>query len=32
MKELAIADAGGQVPEFLRKLKGKPGCTPLLTS
>jgi len=30
MKDLAIADAGGEVPEFLRKLKGEPGCTPLL--
>ncbi len=30
MKDLAIADAGGKVPEFLRKLKGEPGCTPLL--
>lgn len=30
MKELAIADAGGKVPEPLKKLKGKPGCTPLL--
>jgi len=28
MKDLAIAD--GKVPEFLRKLKGEPGCTPLL--
>jgi len=32
MKDLAIADAGGEVPEFLKKLKGKPGCTPLLSS
>jgi len=30
MKDLAIADAGGKVPESLRKLKGEPGCTPLL--
>jgi len=30
MKDLAIANAGGKVPEFLRKLKGEPGCTPLL--
>ena len=30
MKDLAITDAGGEIPEFLRKLKGKPGCTPLL--
>ena len=30
MKDLAIADAGGKVPEFLRKLKGEPECTPLL--
>jgi len=30
MKDLAIADAGGKVPGFLRKLKGEPGCTPLL--
>jgi len=30
MRKLAIADAGGEIPEFLRKLKGKPGCTPLL--
>jgi len=30
MKRLAIADAGGEVPESLRKLRGKPGCTPLL--
>jgi len=30
MKDLAVADAGGKVPEFLRKLKGEPGCTPLL--
>jgi len=30
MRELAIADAGGKVPEPLKKLKGKPGCTPLL--
>jgi hypothetical protein len=27
---MAIADAGGEVPEFLKKLKGEPGCTPLL--
>jgi len=32
MKNLAIADAGGEIPEFLKKLKGKPGCTPLLVS
>jgi len=32
MKELAIADAGGEVPEFLKKLKGKPGCSPLLAN
>ena len=32
MKNLAIADAGGEIPEFLKKLKGKPGCTPLLAS
>jgi len=30
MKNMAIADAGGEIPEFLRKLKGEPGCTPLL--
>jgi len=30
MKNMAIADAGGEVPEFLKKLKGEPGCTPLL--
>jgi len=30
LRDLAIADAGGEIPEFLRKLKGKPGCTPLL--
>ena len=30
MKDLAIADAGGKIPEFLRKLKGESGCTPLL--
>lgn len=30
MKNLAVADAGGKVPEFLKKLKGEPGCTPLL--
>ncbi len=24
------ADAGGKVPYSLRKLKTKPGCTPLL--
>ena len=30
MNELAIADAGGKVPELLRNLKGEPGCTPLL--
>jgi hypothetical protein len=29
MKDLAISDAGGKVPEFLKKLKGEPGCTPL---
>jgi len=32
MKDLAIADAGGEIPQFLRKLKGKPGCTPLLAN
>jgi len=31
MKDLAIADAGGEIPQFLKELKGKPGCTPLLT-
>ena len=31
MKELAIADAGGKIPQFLKKLKG-PGCTPLLAN
>jgi len=30
MKDLAVADAGGKVPESLGKLKGEPGCTPLL--
>ncbi len=30
MKNRAIADAGGEIPEDLRKLRGKPGCTPLL--
>jgi arylsulfatase A-like enzyme len=30
MQKLAVADAGGEVPEFLRKMKGEPGCTPLL--
>lgn len=32
MKDLAITDAGGKIPQFLKKLKGKPGCTPLLAS
>lgn len=31
MKDMAIADAGGKVPDLLKKLKGAPGCTPLLT-
>ena len=31
MKDMAIADAGGKVPDLLRKLRGAPGCTPLLT-
>ena len=30
MQKLAVADAGGEIPEFLRKMKGEPGCTPLL--
>ena len=30
MREQAIADAGGKIPEFLRKETGRPGCTPLL--
>lgn len=29
---LAIVDAGGNFPEYLKGLKGDPGCTPLLTS
>ncbi len=31
LRQAAISDAGGEIPEFLRKLKGAPGCTPLLT-
>jgi len=30
MKGLAITDVGGRAPYSLRKLKGEPGCTPLL--
>ncbi len=30
MKNMAITDAGGTIPEFLKGLKGRPGCTPLL--
>jgi len=30
MKNLAVTDAGGKVPEFLRKATGAPGCSPLL--
>jgi len=30
MEKLAIADAGGEIPDFLRKTADGPGCTPLL--
>ncbi len=30
LKSLAIADAGGKIPEFLRQMSGQPGCTPLV--
>jgi len=30
MNQFAISDVGGEMPKFLRKLKGRPGCTPLL--
>ncbi len=30
LKQLAIADAGGQIPDSLRKAATTPGCSPLL--
>ena len=30
MKNLAVADAGGSIPEYIRKTTDRPGCSPLL--
>ena len=30
MRQLAVADAGGEIPDSLRKATGEPGCSPLL--
>lgn len=30
MRRLAVADAGGKIPDSLRKATSMPGCSPLL--
>ena len=29
-RQLAVTDAGGKIPDSLRKATGAPGCSPLL--